>query len=1177
MANTQNSISSLIAQFLRLQTNSLQIINSLADASTSTNSTVNIPQLNSDNSTSNVSVPSWGYMLNKITTLDNNIQTLAGLNNGTSNVRNPDGTVSQIILSKPLMDPPAPTSLAVPSNFSTKTNWFFDNFLNPSLYVTIPLDGQVPAGTTKVYVKRIIANTVTATQKSYFDTNLSGKNDISLDDFLSNLNSQGINYFSDESTVELPLQLIRYKGNFSVLRVIDQVVTTTNNGIATQQTIRRYKLDTIAYTDSLATGTGSSRQLIIGDVLITPGGTKYQIIDLNVSELTVTLNRINGYDPITIGANSLAIDSEILSPLQVDIKVGHDERQGVFVKSINDNFNVAGSTYSNCVCFWSNNLTINTSVGVMNLDSFYQQYVSDFSSILLANSKENVIPSIYASTPQAPLLLSSNFQVLVANTQITQSSTNTKFQTQIQSKTSIKNNIDAINTSIAQIQNQIVNQSVTSVSKTFKADTQTLLQKVTNLTQQKTTQTELLASTIQDIANISTTNPEINSTPIYRVRGFWAFPPATQNPKTGPQEVIQFRIRYRYLSSDGNAPAVTTIPFTDSNGNKYNGAFSNWTEYKTDIRKKVYDTSSGNYIWAVEDVTDPDNPAINQIDIPISKGESVEIAVASISEGGWPLNASESDFSTSVVVKFPDSLTVTSNNTQYLQANTGDQAVATIQADLTAKGLDNHLSDSFTTANKYYSHITSSISSGFFDAQGNPIDLLTQLQSMVNQIAGLTALISQAKGILGVYITIGSTTNQIKNGQTVNLFAGYYDELLDLTNVSNYGKIASVTYQLELRNDASTPLELASLIPGGQSIPALSSTSPLASVDYATNRNYDLTPLSITSIQDGSIVAGLTGTAAFIQAAPYQSGNSNSQFIYPRYKTVGFDSNIYFPSVNPTGTWSVDTGITSSVIGNVPSNQGILIPYMPGSTLSPGSTSTNIWNGTYTSGLPLGGGNLNEFCIHYQHPTILNEALQVSPRAFLDLIRPVETTGSYEYPEFRHTLGFELGSNDTIATDITSQTQVYQQMEFTPPANNSYGSTGTDNSYPLKLGFSGSDEFLVGKYSCGAYLFMAPSNHTSIQVEGSTSIATTTLDPGEQNSIVVPIVFQFRCADKLQYVGGFRESGSIRNITYTKKVGIDIQVQNSSLFSFDLVISGSYTRTAIATPSYASSRVTTSL
>jgi hypothetical protein len=119
MANTQNSISSLISQFLMLQKNSLEIINKLSEAATSTKPTVDLEQLNTDNTSTIASIPSWGYLLNRLNSLDNTVQTMAGLGSGVSNIRNADGSVSQIYKATPLMDPPAPSSVQVPASFST--------------------------------------------------------------------------------------------------------------------------------------------------------------------------------------------------------------------------------------------------------------------------------------------------------------------------------------------------------------------------------------------------------------------------------------------------------------------------------------------------------------------------------------------------------------------------------------------------------------------------------------------------------------------------------------------------------------------------------------------------------------------------------------------------------------------------------------------------------------------------------------------------------------------------------------------------------------------------------------------------------------------------------------------------------------------------------------------------
>jgi hypothetical protein len=118
--------------------------------------------------------------------------------------------------------------------------------------------------------------------------------------------------------------------------------------------------------------------------------------------------------------------------------------------------------------------------------------------------------------------------------------------------------------------------------------------------------------------------------------------------------------------------------------------------------------------------------------------------------------------------------------------------------------------------------------------------------------------------------------------------------------------------------------------------------------------------------------------------------------------------------------------------------------------------------------------------------------------------------------------------------------------------------------YPNKLGFTENDRFLIGKYTCGAYLFLGPPTASSIQVEGSTALASRYVEQGVENSINIPLIFQFRSTDYLGNIGGYRLNGNPSNITYQKKIGIDIQVRNSAPFSFDLVATGSFKQETLA-------------
>jgi hypothetical protein len=1158
MSNTKNSFSSLIAQFLRLQKNSLEIINKLNDLTTSPKDTVEIEFLKDDNTSENIQVPSFGFLKSEINRLDQNIKSLSGLEDNRANVRNADGTVAKIYQAKVLKDPSSPSSLQVPSTFQARNNWFFESFLNPLLYVEIDVENQIPENSENVYVKRIIANTQSDVQKQYFDNNLKGRNDITDADLIGALESQGIQYFIDEQINNLELRTIRYTGSFGVLRIFDEEVQNTESGTTTTVTVRKYKLNTIRYNDTLA-DTENSRTLSKGDLLITAGGTKYEVSAIDVTNQTVVLKRIFGFEPVQIGDSSLTIYSNVLSNRQVEVNVGFDERQGIFIKSIDGDFNVASSKYSPGICFWSNELQITTSDGVKNLESFYNSQVSDFGKIFIASAKENTIPSIYGQTPSAPVVSPGNFKVVKINAQVTDSKESTSFKDKIKIKTSLKNEIDSIDRAIDQTRKQLSELTTTSVKKTPNAEFKKLNDKISSLTKDKGTKTGLLSTTITEINNLVITIPELTEAPKYRVRGFWPIPEPIIDPKTGEQNIIQFNVRYRYLSLTGNPNGVDQIDYIDNNGVQKTGQFTNWVQFKSDVRKKVYDTDTGTYIWQIEDVSDANTVNINQLDIAITKGEKVEIQVQSISEAGWPTNPLTSDWSTSAVVEFPPDLVVQVDNTSFAAQNNTDKAVVKVQEDLQAKGLDQHLSTQFTSGDKFFAHNSSVIASGFFDATGKALDLFQKITQIDNELQSLRALIAKAKGTLGVYVRSGNTSNKINPGSTINLFAGYYDQLIDLSNPSNKGKISTVVYYLELRNEAATPLELSSLIPGGQGVKAPNSI--VGQSDYNNNRKYGETPVQLSGIVNGDV--NVSSPGSFIQASGYQSANAYSQFVYTRYKSVGLDENLYFDP--PTSlSWNISNGTAGLPINN----DGILMPFDP-ITTPLGSVNSNIWNGNYSTGTPTGNGNLNEFCIHISHPDINDGGS--SP--FATLIRPpVLPAGPMDYPSFRHALGFETDTN--ITSSITSsQTASYQQLQYYPA--NSSSSFGTDDiAYPNKLGFVDTDEFLCGKFSCGSYLFLAPTNHTAIQIEGSTQLAKKTLEFGEENAITVPLVFQMRAQDKLGFVGGWRSAGNLKNITYTKKIGIDIQVKNEDLFSFDVLVTGSYTKTSLISPAYSQSKKT---
>lgn len=1167
MAGTNNSISTLLAQFLRLENNALAILGKLNEATTTSADSVVIPQTNSQGGTDNYSVPSFGWYKAELHRLDNNIQALAGLGDASAFVKMPDGTVKKIFASDPTTDPDPIRTLVTPSTFKIKNNWFFESFLNPLLYVGLDVSGQVPEDIERAVTKRLIIAANTQEEKDWFDLNYKGRNDIDYLTLLRDLNDNAIGYFVDEQIVDMPVAVMQFKGSFDVLKTFDEEITITSGISTITVKKRKYKLNKLTYTD-ISTGLTDSKLLKNGDVLITSDGSKYRVESLDASENTVVLTMIAGHSPITIGVGTLSIYSSPFKTKEIQVGVGHDERQVVFVKPIEPKFNVAASTFSPGTAFWTNQLTINTPDGTTDLDTFYKGNVTDFGLQFIQSAKERTIPSVYGEIPDAPILDASNFKVVQINGHITDQKEVDSIKQQLSSKAQLENEIDQIDQAINQKKNDL-NNNASIKSDAEKAKIQSDL---AALAAQRVSKVNLFSSVVAKIATMATQNPASSTKPIFRVRGFFPIPTAKTSAKTNPQEAVQFIIAYRKLKKDGNAPATQQIDFVDTDGNTKSGFFTNWTEVRSPLRGRAYNEVTGFYEWAVEDVSHPEKNNINQVDIPIEPGEQVEIRVKTISEAGWPINPLESDWSPSTIIDFPQDLQISADTAQLLQNAQSEDTRVKFQSELSARGLDLHLLSSFTNADKYYSHKAEDIASGFVTPEGKVINLYEKLKQMEATLQQLQQLIAKAKGTLVVYLLddTGNITKVTQN-QTVQLFAGFYKSLIQSGSgpiTYDDGKIITKVYTLRVENSAASTLELASYIPGGLNEIVASTTA-----DYVNNRMYDEVPISLSGLN--TTYSGDPG-----QLAPYQSMQVKSLWLYGRKRSVGLDEDLY----------AVSGGIPSAAYNFLSPNAlngHLLLPHDPTSNAITSTTDPNVWNGTTDgSAVPNGGGYLTEFCIHKDHPVLLTGALGASwnwasgtlgPDLFGTFGTVLSGTkyqvvqnlwGGYYLP-FVHSQYF---SDDISVANSKQQLRAIQPTAGVIGANQYKIATSTladMTNVPAKLGFHKNDYYLIGKYTCGAYLYLAPvAYNVDINVDGSNELAKKDLLFGEDKSINIPLVFQMRCSDKLGKVGGFRSTGDIANVTYTKKIGIDIQVRNETLFSFDVEVTGKYDQDSLVGPTY---------
>jgi hypothetical protein len=1235
MAN-QNSISTLLPELLKMFNNSVESFQKVNQAITSNRDSVTVDLQNSDGTISKVTIPSFGYLKNSVDRLDKNIQTLTNAGGGDSSIRLADGTFRKLVLASLPAEAKDLTVVNSVNTFNIKPNWFFDHLINPMLYVSFNISGQAPITTERAIVRRYILDLNTKTALNYFSTNFKGKSDISYDDFQRYIVEKNISYILDESVVELPPRSKKYGGNFNVLRISNVDVTETINGVAVTTQKKLYKLNKLTYTNTSSDFT-DTLQLKVGDSLEVVGDvidTRYVINQIDSSTNSVILTLAEGSTAIGIGANVLKIGSSIDNTLNIDVTVGFDEYSVTFIKPIDPNSKIPSVNWSPGSAFYTNELTtVNNQGTVQTLSDFYQTNAIDFGKFLLSFAQDKFPSSREGIIPNAPTPLASDFKVSLVNGHVT----NANAIVQLTDLNTQKNTLDAklkeLDQAIAQKRTRIQTTNYTT-GVDRDADKNALQGLITD----RASQSKLYASVVNQIAAKGSDNSVSSILPKYRARGFFRMPDEKSSPATGAQHVIKFITRYRYLAPDGSANPVDQLTFTDGAGMSQ-GAFSNWEQIESTLRKRVKNAITGAYEWAPIANNNADTIDINQIDIPLRKGEIVEIQVKSVSEAGWPSNPLTSNWSDSIRIEFPTNLSSDSAIEQILKQNAQDIAKVNIEADLESKGVNQHLASSFTVTDKYFAHTASAIASGFLSPEQSPIDLFAKLTEMQNRLDQFAEILSKAQGELNVTIVddLGNVTSITRNVST-KIFAGFYSqEVINLDDPR--GAIVSKTFFINISNSKQTTLELISRVAGSRSRMVKQSENPaftsseanggsviLPSVyywldsssqnqsdgrptyvsndtDYNTIRKYDLTPIVLTN----PTVTGATKHGQIKSVSPYQSAQAKNQFIYSRYSDVSSE-NTFYSYINPV----LGTSHDNLYVINLDTAEAFYNRTLP-TNISSGQEF--IWGGAFNStGAPTTvngyvGGNDITVDVHITHPWVSNyKAFKAAYEYATGDTTSLPTTiplGSIQDCTaqaavlFRQSKFISLTSDNprgkqqsiylnedivkfnSIIPTITSGTYIYGNYPLTlnAPGNNAQpfqpspsliavpGLTTANYARNVKSSFDTFDQYTLGRLSCGAYLFMGTDDHTTIQVSGDSIQSYKSVAFGNANSISIPVIFQYRMTD--YYGVGTGSSGGLGNIagdttggttnvTYTKRIGIDILTGANDLYQFDIEFFAKY-------------------
>lgn len=761
----QSSFPTVADQVITSNKNIIEILGKINTLVTTQDSSVNLQIYDENGVLRNFTVPSFGSLKAEIDRLNNNINTLYSIDAAGALIQTSNQNRYKKIITVDLnREPSAVGSLGSITTFQALNNHFFDALLSPIVSVQLDLTGKVENNVRKILSRRYIVEFAKDASGNFtplgqaalnsFNTLFRGNSSINISDFENwHTTTAGVveplNPKFDEQVFDLDPHELLYDGEYNVLRIQEDRINRK----------LWYVLNTLDY---VVRSTNQVNQLSIGSELIVNvdrTSTRYRVIEVSTSESNprVRLERVEGMEPVSVGIQTLKIYSPVIYNKTVKVSVGYDERNVIFVKAMNADNHLLARNWSLGTGFWTNDLRLDSDApeNGLTMEEFYIDYVYDYGTVL-KDLVAKKTPNALAGTPVAPTLNLDNFKVVQINKHLTETPDSNLIKQKHNYSLTLKSEVQ-------QIQEAIIEKNKKFKFVKFKSESERkqVNLEIEELSRKKDSKGKLLSTVTQEIIDISK-SPNIKVEPKFRVRGFWTMPEAVITRGTKPQEIVQFRVQYRYVSKDGTEPPVETFT-VDSTQTR--AAFSNWNEFKTDARKRTFNPATGEYVWQIEDIESADTPNINQLDLPIQANEKIEMRIKSISEVGWPESPTESDWSEILTVEFPDDLNNVLNENEFiLKEATSEDLKVRMNQELSAKGLDNHLSDTVVINNVTYHHDADKILSGFKDENGASLDLFTYLKSLQDRINSLEERIKRAKGELEVIILRNNQEFIVTNG-----------------------------------------------------------------------------------------------------------------------------------------------------------------------------------------------------------------------------------------------------------------------------------------------------------------------------------------------------------------------------------------------------------------------------
>ena len=821
MANITQTLNSLID----LSAKNLNILKTINEAFYSKHDHISTTL---DETGTTYTIPSFIHLENRINHLQEAFTNLVNSPASGEAFFNFDGNSKAIEIRSYQLSPNPINIIQDNLDFSTKPVDIFKDFLTPVPYYRLNLY-QLPDDISQVMVKKVVIYEEVLLNQiknaTITDPNTNKKtNKISYPVLKSILEISGNpnNKFSEIDTLmNLPIRQKTAGGMFSIKQVNDDFVNDNLEHIAIFE-INESPTYTIFDGYSIS-------NLVKGDQLTTFDGTaKMTITEIDNQRIKVRVNSAE-YLNLKVGdklrffkANDFTTDRYI------DIPLEEDQNILVFVSPVNSRMRIQ-SEVGTGILLDTYKLTLQGDSKV-NFEKYYKENVRNIGDILFELTNLYGTPisqfsklelNTYLTLKPSLIIDSENtYQVSQINKHKNSGIGELKIKELYGNKKQKELERQSILEKISKLELDKFNLSNSNQGSELLTDLNT---QISSLREQSNSLELTINSILQQIQQVGSDSNIGIGLNKYHIRGYVdILNNVVKRVGLDEKKVIGIEVLYRYKHP--TSPTNNTLSLSIENTNYL---CTEWNLYIPPLRNQNISYENGKYNISKEPyISDLNNIKFNQIEIPITQGESVDFMVRFVYEFGYPFIRTYSDWSDVTSVDFPDELKSSPHIENILNETNEELKKLELLSLIESKGVLNHFSDEFKDYDTTFHHKADNISSGFFTEDRKVISLYQKLQDLSNTIATINGTLSDGSNSdAGLSVSFSLNNSEIPLNDTgINVIglpsranATSTGNILIIDMENSQGKNRKMWFArgyIVLKNNSSTqPVRLYNVLP----------------------------------------------------------------------------------------------------------------------------------------------------------------------------------------------------------------------------------------------------------------------------------------------------------------------------------------------------------------------------